>query len=52
MAYDCRVTIGVPTFQRDVINSIEGSAGYLAFLKSDPDAQVRFAKCMAEMFPP
>jgi hypothetical protein len=52
MAYDCRVTISVPTFQRDIINSIEGPAGYLANLKGDPTAQANFDKCIAKMFPP
>jgi hypothetical protein len=49
--YDCVIDVSIRGFAKDIVSSIYGRSGYFRRLRSNPDAQKRFAECMKDYYP-
>ena len=49
--YDHIINIRIHHLKVDVVKSIYGPSGYLAWLEADRTARARFAQCMVEFYP-
>lgn len=51
VTYDHIVKISVRSIATDILRSLKGQNGYLAYLKSDKAARSNFEKCMNDFYP-